>query len=195
MKIQTVLMAGVAAVTLAAGGVAFAQTPEDAGTNMFPGEHHGAHHATAGMKGRPLTVRRTMAPAPGPVNPITGVTTAVATPFNGLGAPGQVIGSSITGAGVIASAPFGGLMGMTPGLSADVAPPLPIKARYAGTGPVKATFDEGFSQDVPVDGSGPIYQIDNTGRDRTVTPFSLIAAFPAAATYAVTSPLRPVARP
>ncbi len=198
MTIRNTLTAGVAAAVLAtAAGAAFAQTAQDAGTTMYPGQHHNAHHATAGIKGsyHPLTVSPAPVPvaAPAPVNPITGVGDALATPFNTLGAPGQIVGGSIAGASSIAAAPFNGLFGTAPGISANPAPPLPIKARFVGTGAVTATFDEGFSQDVPVDKSGPIYMIDNTGHDRTVTPFSLLAFPVTAATYTLTQPLRPVA--
>ena len=204
---RNVLMSGIAAAVLvAASSVSFAQmAPQPAGepgTDMYPNRHHGVHHATAGVKGTPHTLTVTPRPVAAPVvDPITGVTTALASPFNAVGAAGGpivgtgfgVAGSAITGAGTIIGAPFAGLTGTAPGISGNAAPPLPIKARFAGTGPVASTFDEGFAQDVPVDKSGPIYMIDNTGHDRTVTPFSLLAFPISGATYAITSPLRPVA--
>ena len=107
-----------------------------------------------------------------------------------LGVAGGVVGGTIGGVTSVVAAPLLGLSGGAVGISANPAPPLPIKARYANTGAVTTTFDEGFAQDVPVDRSGPIYMIDNTGHDRVVTPFSLVA-FPAlAATSIITTPFR-----
>ena len=66
---RNALMAGIAAVVLTAGATAsFAQVaPQPAGepgTTMYPGRHHGAHHATSGIKGTPHTL--TVSPAPAP---------------------------------------------------------------------------------------------------------------------------------
>ena len=132
---------------------------------------------------------------------MAGLGDTLASPFNAVGAAGGPIigtGAGILGAGIAGStslvtAPFAGLTGTAPGISGMPAPPLPIKARFANSGPVTSTYDEGFAQDVPVDKSGPIYMIDNTGHDRTVTPFSLLVYPISGATYALTSPLRPVA--
>jgi len=187
---RNTLVAGVAALAVAVGATAaFAQA--DMNSNM--GAARPWHKKQAS---RPLTVRRAVAP-----NPAVGVGEAVAAPVvaagaiagGAVGATAGIVGGTVAGATGIAAAPFAGLAGYPPSISPNPAPPLPIRARYANSGPVTATFDEGFSQDVPVDRSGPIYKIDNTGHDRSVTPFSL-AMFPVtAATYAVTAPLRPVA--
>lgn len=110
------------------------------------------------------------------------------------GAVGGVVSGTIAGAGSLIAAPFAGLSGGSVGISSVAAPPLPIQARYARTGKVFASYDQGYSQDVPVDNSGPIYKIDDKAT-RTVTPFSL-AAFPiTAATSVLTAPLRPAAQP
>lgn len=128
-------------------------------------------------KYRPLTV--------GP-KPTSGVVE------NAAGVAGGVVGGAIAGAGTLIQAPFAGLSGGAVGISPVAAPPLPIEARYARTGKVFASYDQGYSQDVPVDASGPIYKI-NDKSIRTVTPFSLLAFPITAATSAITAPLRPVA--
>ena len=138
---------------------------------------------------RPLTVGPK--PAPTAADAVTGVGTAIATPF----ATVPVLGGAIGGATTLAASPLTGLFGGQPGISADRAPPLPIKARYANTGAVTTTLDDGYAQEVPVDRSGPIYMIDNGGKDRSVTPFSLVVFPITGATYAITQPLRAVTAP
>lgn len=111
-----------------------------------------------------------------------------------VGVAGGVLSGTVAGAGTLIAAPFAGLTGGSVGISPVAAPPLPIQARYARSGKVFASYDQGYSQDVPVDNSGPIYKIDDKAT-RTVTPFSL-AAFPiTAAASAITAPLRPAAQP
>lgn len=185
MKHNVVILAGMAASFLFSAGLASAQTDE-------PLKQH--RYGTHKQKDiRPLTV----SPAPAPVGPgavAAGIGGALASPFNSVGstiggpvgAGVGVIGSTITGATTVIGAPFAGLAGGPVGISANPAPPLPIKARFANTGAVIGTFDEGFQQDVPVDRSGPIYMIDNTGHDRVVTPFSLVA-FPVTAVTSIAS--------
>lgn len=130
-------------------------------------------------KYRPLTVAAK--PTPGVVDGAAGVA-------------GGVIGGTLAGAGSLIQAPFAGLSGGAVGISPVAAPPLPIEARYARTGKVFASYDQGYAQDVPVDNSGPIYKISDAS-PRTVTPFSLLAFPITAATSAITTPLRPVAQP
>ena len=113
---------------------------------------------------------------------------------NAAGVAGGIVGGTLAGAGTLIEAPFAGLSGGGVGISPVAAPPLPIQARYARTGKVFASYDQGYSQDVPVDASGPIYKIDDK-TIRTVTPFSLLAFPVTAATSAITAPLRPVAQP
>jgi hypothetical protein len=192
MKKHTVLLAGVAAALVLTAGMASAQTMDP----KLKRHHYGSHGA---KDMHPLTVSPAPRPAPmaGPADVVTGIGGALATPFNAVGAAAGpvgvgagVVGTTIGGVTSVVAAPFAGLAGGPVGISPNPAPPLPIKARFAGTGAVSATFDEGFSQDVPVDKSGPIYMIDNTGHDRVVTPFSLVA-FPAvAATSIISAPFR-----
>lgn len=186
---RNVVMAGVALTFIASGvATAFAQ---DAVVPTYP--THKRYHRPGTEQYRPLTVgpKQTSIPSQATAAPAgvgTGLGTAVAAPFNAVGIP--AVGGIAGGTANLAIAPLNGLFGGSVGISADAAPPLPIKARFANTGAVETSFDEGFSQDVPVDKTGPIYMIDNTGHDRTVTPFTL-AAFPlTAATSAITSPLR-----
>ena len=186
---RNVVMAGVAMAFLSSGvATAFAQ---NAVVPTYP--THKRYHRPGTEQYRPLTVgpRQTSVPSQATTAPAgigTGLGTAVAAPFNAVGIP--VAGGIVGGAANLAVAPLNGLFGGQVGISPDPAPPLPIKARFANTGAVETSFDEGFSQDVPVDKSGPIYQIDTTGHERTVTPFTL-AAFPiTGAASAITSPLR-----
>lgn len=110
------------------------------------------------------------------------------------GVAGGVVGGTVAGVGTLIQAPFAGLSGGSVGISPVAAPPLPIEARYARSGKVFASYDQGYSQDVPVDNSGPIYKIKDDAI-RTVTPFSLLAFPVTAATSAITAPLRPAAQP
>lgn len=181
---RNVVLAGVAMAFLSSGvATAFAQ---DA-VPTYP--THKRYHRPGTEQYRPLTVGPRQTSIPSQAGPVgTGLGTAVAAPFNAVGVP--VAGGIVGGAANIAVAPLNGLLGGQVGISPDPAPPLPIKARFANTGAVETSFDEGFSQDVPVDKTGPIYMIDTTGHERTVTPFTL-AAFPVtAAASAITSPLR-----
>lgn len=186
---RNVVMAGVAMAVLSSSvATAFAQ-----GTSPTQ-----KRYRRAGTEQyRPLTVGPRQASVPSqaasaPAAIGTGLGTAVAAPFNAVGVP--LAGGIVGGAANLAVAPLNGLFGGPVGISPDPAPPLPIKARFANTGAVETSFDEGFSQDVPVDKSGPIYQIDTTGHERTVTPFTL-AAFPlTGAASAITSPLRALPR-
>lgn len=185
-----------AALAFLSGGIASAFA-QDAAPAPVPR----VHRQPAGY--RPLTVGARHAPvtheAPAPAEGFgTGLGNAIATPFNGIAAVGGPIGTGgalaggvVGGAVDVAVSPFAAIAGGPVGISNDAAPPLPIKARYAGTGAVANTIDEGYLQEVPVDKSGPIYMIDNGGHDRVVTPFT-VAAAPVAATLSIaTSPFRP----
>lgn len=194
MKMTNVALAGVAAAFLLSGvGSAFAQ-------NVDPQDPGNSYHKFKQPKYRPLKVTpRPMArPAVGPGEAVGG---ALAAPFNAVGAvggpigvAGSVAGGAVAGASTLAFAPLAGLTGGTVGISPVPAPPLPVVARYARTGKVTSTYDEGYAQDVPVDASGPIYKLNyKEAGVRTVTPFSLVAFPITAATSVITSPLRPVA--
>ena len=197
MKMMSVVIAAVAVSFVA--GSAFAQDADLlAKKNQIQSSRGYDHKGSA--KYRPLTVsklnRAPLAPAAGAGDPGTAVGGALAAPFNAVGAvggpvgiAGSVAGGAVAGATSLAFAPFAGLSGGSVGISAIAAPPLPIEARYANTGKVFSSYDEGYAQDVPVDASGPIYKISDKAI-RTVTPFTL-AAFPiTAATSAITSPFR-----
>lgn len=174
MKKMVLVMAGLAAAMLIGEvGGASAQMMKKKVTV------HSDYNKKGSAKYRPLTVG---------AKPTGGVAADAA------GVAGGVVGGTLAGAGTLIEAPFAGLTGGSVGISPVAAPPLPIQARYARTGKVFASYDQGYSQDVPVDSSGPIYKIDDKAT-RTVTPFSL-AAFPiTAATSALTAPLRPAAQP
>ena len=180
MRKFTIVMAGLTAALLAGEmSSAFAQEPPavDAAARRKVVINSNNRHPGA-AKYRPLTVTAPVAAGVGVADSAVGVATGTA-------------GAVVSGVGGLVSAPFAGLGGGGVGISPIAAPPLPIKARYAGTGKVFLSYDEGYSQDVPVDASGPIYKIDDKGI-RTVTPFSL-AAFPlTAATTLVTAPIRTV---
>ncbi len=199
MKMMSVVLATVAATVVA--GSAFAQDAQSdllKKKNQIQGSRAEDHRGSA--KYRPLTVSKLnaapLAPAAGAADAGTAVGGALAAPFNaigGVGGPvgvaGSVAGGAVSGATSLAFAPLAGLTGGSVGISPVAAPPLPIEARYANTGKVFSSYDEGYSQDVPVDASGPIYKI-NDKAIRTVTPFTL-AAFPlTAATSVITSPFR-----
>lgn len=102
---------------------------------------------------RPLTVRRraaapevVAAPAAPVVEPITGAaSTVVALPF-------QVLGGIFPADGVRKG-------GVT-------------SVRYVGTGAKQGEIDEGWTQAIPVDRSGPIYVVDNG--DPTISPLVLV---------------------
>lgn len=137
---------------------------------------HSDYNKKGSAKYRPLTVAAK--PTPGVAEEAAGVA-------------GGIVGGTLAGAGTLIQAPFAGLSGGGVGISPIAAPPLPIEARYARTGKVFASYDQGYSQDVPVDASGPIYKISDK-TIRTVTPFSLLAFPVTAATSAITAPLRPI---
>ncbi len=210
MKNSKLVMAGVALAFLSGGvGAAFAQGAPDSVTGVpskkMPVHGHAARTDIKNEAGyRPLTVGgpRPVAPAAGPAEAVAGIGNGIAAPFNSAASVGGpvgfgfgVAGGAIGGATTIATAPLVGLFGGPVGISGDAAPPLPIKARYARTGAVASTVYEGYSQEVPVDKSGPIYMIDNAGNDRKVTPFSLFAFPLTGAASIITTPLRPAPVP
>lgn len=193
------LVMTVAAFALLSGGVA-AAFAQDAVPEAAPHVHRPVGY-------RPLTVGRhtihpaaavVAAPVAATAGVVGGLGNAIATPFNSLeavggpiGAVGGTVGGTVGGVVDLAVSPLGAIAGGPVGISNDAAPPLPIKARYAGTGAVANTVDEGYLQEVPVDKSGPIYMLDNGGHDRVVTPFTLAAAPVAGALSIATSPFRP----
>ncbi len=206
MRTSNVLLASVAFAFLSGTAVSYAQTMDGEASGQARIHGQAARTNIKHNGYRPLTVggRRGVvaAPAQTAAESVNGLGAAVASPFNGVAAVGgpvgfggSVIGGALGGATTLATAPFSGLLGGQVGISNDAAPPLPIKARYAGTGAVTTTLDAGYAQEVPVDMSGPIYQIDNGGRDRSVTPFTLLAFPITGAVSAITSPLRPAPAP
>ena len=190
MKKNQIALAGVAfAFVLGGAGAAFAQ-------NVDPMQPGNAYHKFKKPIYRPLKVTpKPMAPAP-VAAPGYALGNALATPFNAVGAVGGPIGiagsvgaGAVSGATTLALSPLAGLTGGGVGISPVAAPPLPIVARYAGTGKVTTTYDEGYAQDVPVDSSGPIYKINyKESGERTVTPFSLLAFPVTGVTSAITTP-------
>lgn len=205
MKHSKIMLAGVAVAMMAGGAVTgFAQGAPDAATGvpmkrMVKTHGHAARiQQTADEQGyRPLTVGAPPVVAT-PATAVGGIGDALASPFNSaagvggpIGAGFGIAGSTIGGATTLATAPLAGLFGGPVGISPTPASPLPIKARYANTGAVESTIAEGYTQDVPVDKSGPIYQIDPDAPSRKVTPFSLLAFPITGVTSAITTPLRP----
>ena len=202
MKNSTMVLAGVTLAFLAGGALA-----QEAPVKKLRAHGHAARNDVSAESGgyRPLTVggpRRVARPVAAAAGAVGDVGAAVAAPFNtaaqvggpvgvGLGIAGGAVG----GAATLATAPLVGLLGGPVGISPNPAPPLPIKARFANTGAVANTIDEGFSQDVPVDKSGPIYMIDTTGTERTVSPFSLLAFPITGAASVITAPLRAASAP
>lgn len=195
MKKSNLLMAGVALAFLTSGvGSAFAQAQRVSATDENPYSRKKVAHGHAARGGvqdntyRPLTVSPT---GVAPADTAGGVIGGVGAGVGGiLGGVGTGLGTGLGGVGTIAAAPFNGLAGGPVGISADPAPPLPIKARYANTGPVADSIEEGYTKPVPVDKSGPIYMLDNTAASRSVTPFSLIAYPLTGVTSIISSPLR-----
>ena len=177
MKKISVVLAGVAVAVMAvSAGSASAQ---DAMSMKRKAQSSNNYSKKGSAKYRPLTVQA-------PASAENSGPNSLGTPITGaLG----VVGSTVTGAASLAVSPLQALGGAPVGISPDPAPPLPIKARYAGTGKVVSSYDQGYAQDVPVDASGPIYKIDDKAM-RSVTPFTL-AAFPVAGlASAITTPLR-----
>ena len=203
---KNLVLASVAAAFIAGGvGAASAQGAPDTATGV-PSKKMRVHGHAARVDQaqetnyRPLTVGgpRVAAPAAAapvgnPADALAGIGNGIAAPFNSaaaaggpLGAGFGIAGGAIGGATTLATAPIAGLFGGQVGISPNAATPLPIKARYAHTGPVAASFDEGYTQEVPVDKSGPIYMLDNEANQRKVTPASLLA-FPLTAPTAIIS--------
>ena len=107
---------------------------------------------------RPLTVRRA---ASAPVEAAAAAPAAVANPVSGaLG-----VGSTVVGL------PFQVLGGIFPS-DTGVRKGGVTAVRYAGTGEKAAEVDEGWTQPIPLDHSGPIYVVENG--DPTVSPFTFI---------------------
>lgn len=195
MKKTSVMLVGVAVAVLAGSvGTAFAQmatpTAEPGVTvEMKRKAQNSSNYGSGKAKYRPLTVSR-------PAQPGNEGSNSLGTPLGASLVGGAVgvgtgaVSGAVTGVGALISTPLAALGGGPVGISAMAAPPLPIKARYANTGKVFSSYDQGWAQDVPVDASGPIYQL-NEGSKRTVTPFSLIAFPIAGLASAVTTPFRP----
>ena len=177
MKSSNLLMAGVALAFLA-GGVnsAFAQAQSVGPTDQNPYSRKKVSHGHAARSDIQNNTYR----------PLTVSPTGVAPVDAGVGVADAVLG----GVGSLVTAPISGLGGGSVGISPDVAPPIPIKARYANTGPVADSIEEGYTKPIPVDKSGPIYMLDNDAKARTITPFSLFAFPLTGATSILTSPLR-----
>lgn len=188
MKSSNLLMAGVTLAFLVGGvGSAFAQAQSVGPTDANPYNRKKTSHGHAARTDIQNNTYRPLTVSPTGVAPLdAGVGVAGAGVGLGLGAAGSVLG----GVGSLVTAPISGLGGGQVGISGDVAPPIPIKARYAGTGAVSNTVEEGYTQPIPVDKSGPIYMLDNDAKGRSVTPFSLFAFPLTGATSIITSPLR-----
>ena len=111
---------------------------------------------------RPLTVRRAGAPV---------VAAAAAAPVAAAG----VVANPVTGVlGVgqtVVGLPFQVLGGIFPAGGAPTKGGV-TNVRYVGTGAKQAEIDEGWTQPVPVDRSGPIYVVENG--DPTVSPITFI---------------------
>lgn len=195
MKSSNLLMAGVALAFLA-GGVnsAFAQAQSVGPTDQNPYSRKKVSHGHAARSDiqnntyRPLTVSPT---GVAPVDAGVGVADAGLGAAGGiLGGVGTATGGVLGGVGSLVTAPISGLGGGAVGISPDAAPPIPIKARYANTGAVADSIEEGYTKPIPVDKSGPIYMLDSDAKSRTITPFSLFAFPLTGATSILTSPLR-----
>lgn len=195
MKKSNLLMAGVALAFLTGGvgsTLAQAQGVSASDTNPYNRKKntHG-HAARTDIQNtgyRPLTVSPNGA---GPGGVIGGVGAGVGGLVGGIGTGvGTGVNGALGGVGTIVAAPFNGLAGGPVGISGDAAPPLPIKARFANTGPVTDSIEQGYAQPVPVDRSGPIYMLDKDAKSRSVTPFSLIAYPLTGVTSIISSPLR-----
>lgn len=202
MKSSNVLMAGVALAFLAGGiGSAFAQAQSTGPSDENPYNRKKVSHGHAARSDqqnntyRPLTVSPTgVAPVDAGVGVADvglgaagGILGGVGT---GIGDIGSGVGGAIGGAGSLVQAPFAGLSGGSVGISGSAVPPLPIKARYANSGAVADSVDEGFTKPVPVDKSGPIYMLDENATTRAVTPFSLLAFPLTGITSIISSPFR-----
>jgi hypothetical protein len=108
---------------------------------------------------RPLTVRRAGAPVVAAAAPVAPA--PVANPVSGaLGVGSTVVGLPFQVLGGIFPADTGVRKG---GVTA---------VRYAGTGAKQAEIDEGWTQAVPVDRSGPIFVVENG--DPTISPITFV---------------------
>ena len=199
MKFSNTLMAGVALAFLAgSAGSAFAQAQSTGASDDNPYNRKKVTHGHAARTNiqnesyRPLTVSPTgVAPVDAGVAAGAGVAGAGLGVAGGiLGGVGSATGDILGGAPGLVSGPFGALSGGTVGISGDIAPPIPIKAQYAHSGPVSDSVEEGYNKPIPVDKSGPIYMLDNDAKSRSVTPFSLIAFPLEGAASIATSPFR-----
>lgn len=161
-----------------AGASAFAQTVET--TASDPGSQgtflNKRYHDNAVR--RPLTVRRRVVRARGPVGaPVAAagavagaaVAAPVAAASTLVGLPFQVIGTPFLGGG----GPRKG------GVTA---------VRYVNAGPETDKIDEGWGTPVPVDKSGPIYVVENG--DPTISPLTFVGAPILAAGAIVQLPFR-----
>ena len=150
-----VTFASVALAAVAVSAPAFAQAQFTNGPNgQQPNTLADKPHSMR----RPLTVRRTAAPAP--------VAAAVAAP---AAAP-ALVAAPIGAASTIVGLPFQVLGGIFP--AGGARPGGVTDVRYVGAGAKQAEIDEGWATPVPVDRSGPIYVVANG--DPTVSPLSFI---------------------
>ena len=158
--LTSAVFASAAVAALAVSAPAFAQAQFTNGPNGLQPNTLADKPHTPKMYRRPLTVRRSaapaevaatpVAPAPGPVAGVIGAPVGAASTVVGL--PFQVLGGIF---------PAGG---PRPGGVTDV--------RYVGAGAKQAEIDEGWTVPVPVDRSGPIFVVANG--DPTVSPLSFI---------------------
>ncbi len=199
MKTSKLLMTGATLAFLAGGiGSAFAQAQSTGPTDDNPYNRKKVTHGHAARSNiqnntyRPLTV----SPAGVVAAPVAagadvagaGIGLGLGAANTGIGAAGTILG----GVGGLVTAPIAGLGGGAVGISPDAASALPIKARYANAGPVADSVEEGWLKPVPVDKSGPVYELD-TSNSRSITPFSLFAFPLTGVTSIITSPLRAAA--
>ncbi len=194
MKYSNMLMAGVALAFLAgSAGTAFAQAQSTGASDENPYNKKKVSHGRASKNVqndtyRPLTVSPT---GVAPVDAGVGVAGAGLGVVGGvLGGVGGAAGDILGGSGGLVTGPIGALSGGGVGISGDIAPPIPIKAQYEHTGAVSDSVEEGYNKPIPVDKSGPIYELDNSAKSRVVTPFSLIAFPIEGAASIATSPFR-----
>ena len=150
------------AVMLLAGAPASAQSTLTNGANGGqPNTLAEKPHGTRMMR-RPLTVRRAGAPV---------VAAAAAAPAAAAG----VVANPITGVlgvgNTVVGLPFQVLGGIFPNGGAPTKGGV-TNVRYVGTGAKQAEIDEGWTQAVPVDRSGPIYVVENG--DPTISPITFV---------------------
>ena len=147
--------------------------------NTLRSNNKGAKPSRSFLYRRPLTVRR-RAPVAEPVVAATPVAPAV-NPIGGVfGAANTVVGLPFNVIGGIFPADGARRGGVT-----DV--------RYVGAGAKVAEIDEGWTQAVPVDHSGPIYVVANG--DPTISPLTLIGTPIRAIGTVAQTPLRIVGAP